>query len=469
MFQILTSFSYWFLTILWTVILLFYLVGFRRIKGVDPTIAILILILAIDAFRTVFESAYFGFYFNSLYGFLPADFYDVLSKPQYVIIPKIINIAAGIIVLFIVIRRWMPRELMQHSKWLKKLQQSKDQTEQAYNKAANEVAKFEAIFNNISDAIVITDKERSITAINRGLTQMFGYTIDDLQGQKTAAIYESAEEFERQGSLRFNLSAEDMSKPYEVSYRRKNGEVFVGETVGTVIKSSDTEPMGFIGFIRDVSERNQSQLALKKALNKEEILVQEIHHRVKNNLQVILSMLSLQKRNATDEHEVSALGESSRRVHVMAKLYEHLYQSDNVSEIDAKQYFKEITRDALSTAGATDKVGLNVACDDLKLQIKVATACAQIISELVSNCLKHAFPDGEGNINVALHRLNEKELCLCISDDGVGLPDGFDEKKLKSMGIKLVNALVMQIRGTKQIVSEHGTTVTIKFPEESHV
>jgi two-component sensor histidine kinase len=215
-----------------------------------------------------------------------------------------------------------------------------------------------------------------------------------------------------------------------------------------------------------LSIQNEGQLKLlMTSLEEKDILVQEIHHRVKNNLQVILSMLSLQKRGAHNENEINGLAESSRRVRVMAKLYELLYQSDNVSEIPAKKYFKAVLDDAISAAGANKNVTVNLTADKITLDIRAATACAQILSELISNCIKHAFPDKTGNIKVIFKRDEEGNIILAVSDDGVGLPSGFDEKKLQSMGLKLVNALVRQLGGSKVVTSQAGTTVTIKFRE----
>ena len=118
---------------------------------------------------------------------------------------------------------------------------------------------FEAMFNAISDAIVLVDVERRIFRVNKGMETVFGYTIDDLRGKTTAIIYESEDEYLRQGKIRFNLSAEEKKKPYEVNYRRKNGQVFPGETIGTVVKNSAGEITGYIGVMRDISERKQAQ------------------------------------------------------------------------------------------------------------------------------------------------------------------------------------------------------------------
>jgi len=228
------------------------------------------------------------------------------------------------------------------------------------------------------------------------------------------------------------------------------------------------------GTFQDISDIKNTQLQLIAAneesenlIQEKETLIQEVHHRVKNNLQVILSMLSLQKRSATGQHEIQALNESSRRVRVLAKLYEHLYQSDNVAEIDPQEYFSDVLNDSLSAAGAPEGVKASLHCDSIKLSIKSATALAQIISELISNCIKHAFPEGAGSVQVKLVRDEYGDFRLIVQDDGIGLPDGFDEKELKSMGIKLINALVSQLHGDKKIVSDHGTRVEIMFKEQT--
>lgn len=221
--------------------------------------------------------------------------------------------------------------------------------------------------------------------------------------------------------------------------------------------------------ITDVKESEQQLLKAKKEadqlVSEKETLVQEVHHRVKNNLQVILSMLSLQARAALNDHEAIVLSESSRRVRVMGKLYEHLYQSENVSEIDPKEYFSDVLNDSMSSSGASEGIKTSLHCDAVSLKIKAATALAQILSELISNCIKHAFPEGSGSIQVSLVKEDNGVLRLIIEDDGIGLPKGFDEKKLKSMSIKLVNALVNQLHGEKNMISNEGIRAEISFKE----
>ncbi len=130
---------------------------------------------------------------------------------------------------------------------------------------AHEKALFEAIFNGIPDAIVYADVNRNIVAINRGFTSVFGYTIDDLSGEKTSYFYESVEEYGRQGKLRFNLTSTQQAHPYQVEYRKKSGAIFPGETLGTGIKSASGAILGYIGVIRDISERKQAEESLRES------------------------------------------------------------------------------------------------------------------------------------------------------------------------------------------------------------
>ncbi|MBE0620335.1 MAG: PAS domain S-box protein [Burkholderiales bacterium] len=130
---------------------------------------------------------------------------------------------------------------------------------------AHEKALFEAIFNGIPDAIVYADVNRNIVAINRGFTSVFGYTMDDLAGRKTSYFYESEDEYERQGRQRFNLTSTQQTRPYQVTYRKKNGVIFAGETLGTVIKGASGEALGYIGVIRDITERKQAEESLRES------------------------------------------------------------------------------------------------------------------------------------------------------------------------------------------------------------
>jgi len=258
MFQLITPISYWILTVLWLIILALYLGKLRHSKALGGTVGVLLTILAIDAFRTVFESAYFGLYFNSMFGILPKGVYDLLSRPSLIIIPKLINVVAGVSVLALLIHRWVPREIREREQFETKLRNTKAEAEK-------KEATLNAIFDGITDGIVFTDTDRRIVSVNKGMKKTFGYTLEDLVGKTTSLLYENKEDYERQGRIRFNQSAEEQSAPYDVIYRRKNGEIFVGETLGTTIKGPDGENLGYIAVTRDVTERIQAHSRLEQS------------------------------------------------------------------------------------------------------------------------------------------------------------------------------------------------------------
>jgi len=265
MFHLITPISYWILTALWLIILGLYLAKFRNTKAADKAVSVLLVILAIDAFRTVFESAYFGLFFNSLFGLIPKVFHDVLSQPGLLVVPKALNIIAGLLVLFLLIRHWVPRQIRERETWIDSLKTAKSLAEAEKEKAEQQFLKFKSIFDGIPDAIVYADSDRKIVSVNQGMEKTFGYTTDDLIGKSTAVLYESEEEFDRQGRLRFNTTAPKNTEPYKVNYRHKNGQIFEGETLGTVVHKLQDTVLGYIGVIRNVDFRKQADDKLKLA------------------------------------------------------------------------------------------------------------------------------------------------------------------------------------------------------------
>ncbi|MFB0979467.1 MAG: histidine kinase dimerization/phosphoacceptor domain -containing protein [Alteromonadaceae bacterium] len=204
---------------------------------------------------------------------------------------------------------------------------------------------------------------------------------------------------------------------------------------------------------------------VKASLQEKEVLLKEIHHRVKNNLQVICSMLSLQARAEPDGASRKALEESQRRVKVMARIHESLHQSNNLMAVDAKDYINAIAADTIDSSQINShKVETHVSVDKININIDTAIVCGQIFSELYSNCIKHAFPDGRsGSIEVGMRRANKGRIELKVVDDGIGLLKGFNIHQSATLGMKLVGALTTQINGEISIDGSSGTSVVITF------
>src|ERR671933_914752 len=227
-----------------------------------------------------------------------------------------------------------------------------------------------------------------------------------------------------------------------------------------VVKFGD----GFAAAWRDVTERKQAEDQIKASLLEKETLLQEIHHRVKNNLQVISSLLRLQSRQIRDQQALELFKESQNRVQAMALIHEKLYQSSNLAFIDFQEYITSLVGNLCRSydiyrQAITFKVNVN----QVSLAIDTAIPCGLIINELVANSLKYAFPDkAKGTIHVCLHCEENKSYTLIIRDNGIGLPINFNLKPLNSLGLNLVNILIEQLEGTLELDGRKGTKFCLK-------
>ncbi len=210
-----------------------------------------------------------------------------------------------------------------------------------------------------------------------------------------------------------------------------------------------------------------SEAAIKESLREKELLITEIHHRVKNNMQIISSLLNLQSQYVEgDELAADVLKESQNRVKSMAMVHEKLYQSTNLTSIEFDGYIKSLVSDLFYTYKLLeDQIKPVIDIEKIKLNMETAIPCGLIINELVSNSLKHAFPEKrKGEIHVSLKTLNN-EYELDVSDNGVGFPDGLDFKNTNSLGLQLVRSLVNQVDGKIELEKNHGTKFKITFKE----
>ena len=215
----------------------------------------------------------------------------------------------------------------------------------------------------------------------------------------------------------------------------------------------------------EVLERKRAEEKIKGSLKEKEMLLKEIHHRVKNNLQVVSSMLKIQSEYSKDKKTVDMFQESQNRVRSIALIHEMLYQSKNLSEIDFSEYIQPITTHLMRAYGVDPaRIKLNINVKDVFMDLDRAIPCGLIINELFSNVLKHAFPEGrQGEIQIDLFQGGNREFTLQISDNGVGLPEGLDFKNTNSLGLQLVNALVDQLGGAIVFEGRAGTTFRITF------
>lgn len=222
-----------------------------------------------------------------------------------------------------------------------------------------------------------------------------------------------------------------------------------------------------LGVGIDLTERRLAEDRLKASLREKEILLREIHHRVKNNLQLISSILRLQLRQikSKDEDLIGAFGDIQSRIKAMALVHEALYQSENLEQVEASLYIQKIiTSLRASSLRNTENLRVKTDMKDISFGINTAIPCGLIVNELVTNSLKHAFPSGrEGEIIVTLESTGEEECQLTVRDNGVGMPQHIDLQHPESLGLDLVASLVRQLDGTAEFATDEGTEFCVRF------
>jgi two-component sensor histidine kinase/FixJ family two-component response regulator len=216
----------------------------------------------------------------------------------------------------------------------------------------------------------------------------------------------------------------------------------------------------------DNAARQETQAQLEALLKEKEVLFKEMHHRVKNNLQIIASLLSLQADVIQDARVRKMFEESQHRINTMALLHETLYQTGDLARIEFSAYIRTLVTQLFHAAGVSARrIALEIEADEIPLEVTTAVPCGLLVNELVTNCLKHAFPgQGSGVIWIVLRASADGNITIQVSDTGVGFPEGVDFRSTDSLGLQLVCLLTEQLSGTIALERLEGTTFTLTFP-----
>jgi PAS domain S-box-containing protein len=324
------------------------------------------------------------------------------------------------------------------------------------NALAEREAYLHSVFNNNPDAILVIGGEGRIQSANSRAAQLFGYTEATLPSQAIETLIPEC--------FRGLLSGGqiDMASIGGVNLfgRHADGTTFPAEVIISPLRLPK-ETLA-IAIVRDVTQRHAQEQRLSDALREKETLLKEVYHRVKNNLQVTQSLLNLESRGLAAGPAKTAMDDVGSRIRAMALVHEKLYQSGNLTSISLKDYVNDLISQ-IRQSGALGEARLSVDQEiaDIQVGVDAAIPLGLLINELFSNCVKHAFPDArEGHIRVLVKR-DVLGTALTITDDGVGLPPGFNQTKLSSMGLRLAKSLALQLKGALLISSDHGTTVSI--------
>ena len=322
--------------------------------------------------------------------------------------------------------------------------------------------KFRAIFESFHDVYYRTDKEGRITIISPSIRSRAGYDPNELIGRPVTDVYLNPAD--REVFIQ-KLKESGVINDYELKLKAKDGRVIETSVSSNIMFGKDGAPIGVEGVLRDITERKRAEEKIKKSLEEKEVLLKEIHHRVKNNMQIISSLLNIQSANIEDEEMQEVFTGCQNRIRSMALMHETLYRSEDLARIDFSEYIRRLTTRLVSIyREGMGPIALKLSVVDVYLDIDRAVPCGLIISELVSNSLKHAFPDGRGGeIAVKMYADKKKRHTLIVNDKGVGFPERLDFRETKSLGMQLVIDLVKQIKGTIKIGRNKGTEFKIVF------
>lgn len=326
--------------------------------------------------------------------------------------------------------------------------------------------KFRVLAETSPAGITLYQGEQIVYA-NNSTARMFGYSVEELLGKAfwDCAHEEFAEMVRARGLAR--LQGEKVPSQYECRFVTKNGIPFWAMiSVGYVQYRG--KPAGLASII-DISETKRAEEQLKTSLAEKEILLKEVHHRVKNNLQIISSLLDLQSDYIHEGNSRRYISESQDRIRSMALVHEQLYKSEDLSLIDFARYVNDLVAHlSNSLLGIYDTIATEVDIRDIELGIDEAIPCGLITNELVSNALKHAFPDGRtGTVRICGAIDEEGYVNLSVSDNGIGFPPGFDLSASESLGLQIVSLLTQQLYGTIDINGDDGVTVAVRFKSKA--
>ncbi|MBU7046711.1 MAG: PAS domain S-box protein [Theionarchaea archaeon] len=303
--------------------------------------------------------------------------------------------------------------------------------------------------------------------MNTALSEMLGYTTEELlslNSQETLNLVHPEDQSFFSEQYQDILEGNPSLPLYELRLIRKDGTICWLEIHANRIEYCG-QPAIQAAFM-DITDRKKAEEQIKASLKEKEILLREIHHRVKNNLQVVSSLLNLQSEHIRDSQYTEMLKESQNRIRTMALIHEKLYQSENLANIDISEYITSVVHGLIRSYNVDERIILSIDVEGIPLSVDAAIPCGLIINELVSNCLKHAFPHKrKGVVTITLCQIQGTNE-LVVKDDGVGIPDTIDLKNMETLGLDLVTTLAeKQLNGTITLDKTGGTTFTIRFRE----
>jgi PAS domain S-box-containing protein len=338
-----------------------------------------------------------------------------------------------------------------------KLRKEIEERRQAQKALRESEEKYRKLFDMESDALVLVDIETGkLLDVNRAFIKLYGYTKEEIQRMKNT-------DFSAEPDKTFK-STQDRQEYIPLRYhKKKNGTVFPVEITANMFEYQGRHV--YITAIRDITDRKNSEQQIESSLRIKEVLLSEIHHRVKNNFEIISSLLDMSSMAAGNKEIQNILLSSRSRIHSMAMIHSQLYQSDRFDSIDMTRHTIELAENLRFLYGREKNVDLSIEPSEVYLSINHAIPCALILNELITNSLKHAFAGRtQGKIQISIQKLNDTMVRLRVKDDGRGIPGKGDIKSDGALGLELVKHLVTgQLKGKIQFNTGTGTDISIEF------
>jgi PAS domain S-box-containing protein len=326
--------------------------------------------------------------------------------------------------------------------------------------------RFRLVVEASPHAMVMVGDDGRIALVNSQAGKLFGYDRGELIGQPVEILVpqRSRAAHTDENKNFFHAPAErPMGHNRDLSGIRKDGTELPLEIGLSPISSPDGNFV--LASIIDLTERKTYENNLKSSLNEKLALLQEVHHRVKNNLQIICSLLSLQANSVEDQQAAAKLGDSERRVMSMAMIHEQLYYHDDMSSIDLAEYTRGLASHLVSAYTKSEFITYRLEVTPTVLAIEQSVPCGLILNELITNALKYAYPDGRGEILVRISSQGDN-VSITVADQGVGVPPDLDRQTSKSLGMTLVHILTKQLGGSLEISSPPGASFTVHFTRQ---
>jgi PAS domain S-box-containing protein len=331
-------------------------------------------------------------------------------------------------------------------------------------KIIEQSAKLKAIFESGDQLMWTITKDLKITSFNQNyataIFDLYGYFPEigmSIRSDKSKSSHDFWDE-------KYKLAFEG-SKVEFISERQKaDGEKVVRQMILYPIKdkNSNTTEVSGIGF--NITENKKNEEKLTQSLREKEVLLKEVHHRVKNNMQVISSILNIQSSYVKDVYALNLLSECQNRIKSMAFIHESLYQSENFESINFSEYVSSLTKNLVHTYSInSQKIKLILTLDKLILNLDLSIPCGLIINEIISNSLKYAFPNNRDGIIFVTLSAKQKKVTIEVGDNGIGLPKSIDIKNSETLGLQLIETLVDQINGKVKLSRNKGTVFKINF------